>query len=371
MYGMPVSRGPVIAWGLRARGFEESHPLNNNRGNNRRRGRGTNNRPQGGGQQVNRIDSRARGNAPQMHEKYRKLAHDAHLNGDRVTEEYNLQFADHYFRVMADQKQRQEDARQPRTPEQRQAEYNEDFAYFDDPYGDPSPASANAQSEQRDNRSDRDQGQERNNGQDREPRQDRSQRQDREPRQDRNQRQDREPRQDREQRFEREPRQDREPRGAGASNSQPAPQDALEPQELGAEIAPEVEATTQYEPPQNPFVRDNRAARGLKQRKPRGERTDDSASDAAAASAPESAAEPQPIFDAAMLPPSISTRAPRKRAEKAAPAQPASESTESTAAPSTAPESSETPAAEEKPRRRRARKAAGDDTGATPEAVNG
>lgn len=85
---------------------------NNNRGNNnnRRRGRG-NNRQQGGGQQTNRIDSRARGNAPQMLEKYRKLAHDAHLNGDRVQAEYYLQFADHYFRVIADTRVRQEEQR--------------------------------------------------------------------------------------------------------------------------------------------------------------------------------------------------------------------------------------------------------------------
>ena len=86
--------------------------MNNNRGNNRRRGRG-NNRQQGG-QPTNRIDSRARGNAPQMLEKYRKMAHDAHLNGDRVSEEYYLQFADHYFRVVADQKQRQDESRQRR-----------------------------------------------------------------------------------------------------------------------------------------------------------------------------------------------------------------------------------------------------------------
>ena len=86
--------------------------MNNNRGNNRRRGRG-NNRQQGH-QQLNRVDSRARGNAPQMLEKYRKLAHDAHLNGDRVQEEYYLQYADHYFRVIADQKQRQDETRQKR-----------------------------------------------------------------------------------------------------------------------------------------------------------------------------------------------------------------------------------------------------------------
>ena len=93
---------------------------NNNRGNNnnnnRRRSRG-NSRPQGvgggsgSGQQTNRIDSRARGNAPQMLEKYRKLAQDAHLNGDRVNSEYYLQFADHYFRVIADTRVRLEESR--------------------------------------------------------------------------------------------------------------------------------------------------------------------------------------------------------------------------------------------------------------------
>jgi hypothetical protein len=81
--------------------------LNNNR-NNRRRGRG--NRQQGGGNQ-NRIDSRARGNAPQLLDKYKKLAQDAAHNGDRVQAEYYLQFADHYFRVIADNKSRQDETR--------------------------------------------------------------------------------------------------------------------------------------------------------------------------------------------------------------------------------------------------------------------
>ena len=101
---------------------------NSNRGNNRRRGRGNNRQGGGGGQQLNRIDSRARGNAPQLLEKYRKLAHDAHLNGDRVQEEYYLQFADHYFRVIADQRQRQEEQRAPRQdPWQEQADgYRDD-----------------------------------------------------------------------------------------------------------------------------------------------------------------------------------------------------------------------------------------------------
>lgn len=83
--------------------------MNNNR-NNRRRGRG--NRNQGGnGAQLNRIDSRARGNAPQMLDKFKKLAQDAQHNGDRVQMEYYLQFADHYFRVIADNKARQDEQR--------------------------------------------------------------------------------------------------------------------------------------------------------------------------------------------------------------------------------------------------------------------
>lgn len=84
--------------------------MNNNNRNNRRRGRG--NRNQGGnGSQLNRIDSRARGNAPQMLDKYKKLAQDAQHNGDRVQMEYYLQFADHYFRVIADNKARQDEQR--------------------------------------------------------------------------------------------------------------------------------------------------------------------------------------------------------------------------------------------------------------------
>ena len=88
--------------------------MNNNR-NNRRRGRG--NRGNQGGNNQNRIDSRARGNAPQLLDKYKKLAQDAQHNGDRVQAEYYLQFADHYFRVIADNKARQEEARAKRNEE--------------------------------------------------------------------------------------------------------------------------------------------------------------------------------------------------------------------------------------------------------------
>lgn len=83
----------------------------------RRRGRnnGGNNRPQGGNRgghdSGNRIDNRARGNAAQMIEKYKNLARDAQLSGDRVQTEYYLQFADHYFRVLMDFRARQEENR--------------------------------------------------------------------------------------------------------------------------------------------------------------------------------------------------------------------------------------------------------------------
>ncbi len=90
---------------------------NNNRpqnNNNRRRGRNNNNNNRqqqnnrSGFDYNNSIDNRARGNAAQMLEKYKKLAQDAQFNGDRVNAEYHLQFADHYFRVLADFRGRQE-----------------------------------------------------------------------------------------------------------------------------------------------------------------------------------------------------------------------------------------------------------------------
>ena len=92
----------------------------NNRQTGRRRGRNpsnNNNRNQGnrgGVDRDNRIDNRARGNAAQMLEKYKKMAQDAQVNGDRVNAEYYHQFADHYFRVNADTQARREEQRQAR-----------------------------------------------------------------------------------------------------------------------------------------------------------------------------------------------------------------------------------------------------------------
>jgi Domain of unknown function (DUF4167) len=83
----------------------------------RRRGRG----PQGSGSNNggrneggSRIDNRARGNAPQMLEKFKNLARDAQQQGDRVMTEYYLQFADHYFRIVAEQRARFEETRRQR-----------------------------------------------------------------------------------------------------------------------------------------------------------------------------------------------------------------------------------------------------------------
>jgi hypothetical protein len=218
--------------------------LNNNRGNNnRRRGRG-NRQNNNGGQQLNRIDSRARGNAPQLLEKYRKLAQDAHLNGDRVQAEYYLQFADHYFRVIADTRLRQEEQRMRRDdrwegPEQ-DSEEGEDFGGSGDfPTFDQPTSYA------------------------------------RQPRPARN--------------DEREARDEREPREEVEENDGNRAEAAEEPGELNP-----------YEPPENPFIRDNRDTRdnrnrgGLRPRRDRAPRRDDRDSDA-------------PVgLDPASLPPAIS-----------------------------------------------------------------
>ena len=91
--------------------------MNNRQPGRRGRGRNTNNnnRPQGnrsgGSDRDNRIDNRARGNAVQMLDKFKKMAQDAQVNGDRVQAEYYHQFADHYFRVNADTIARREEQR--------------------------------------------------------------------------------------------------------------------------------------------------------------------------------------------------------------------------------------------------------------------
>lgn len=267
--------------------------MNNNRGgNNRRRGRGNNNnnRQQGGGQQINRIDSRARGNAPQLLEKYRKLAHDSHLNGDRVTEEYYLQFADHYFRVIADTRVRQDEARQRREGWQEGGNdadrdpYREENDGGDDggEYGaDDGGYAAYAQQQlpqpRREQRDDRPRRDDRGNGNGN--------------RGDRN--------------------------GNYNVASAPAGDEApgVQQDELAlgdqAEAAAEAPAGNPYEPSENPFVRDSRARtprprrEGTEERRPRAPRAAKVAADEAPAG-----------LDPAALPPAIATA----RAEPEAPA---------------------------------------------------
>ncbi len=117
----------------------------NNRQNGRRRGRGGNNGgnngPRGGNpgrpDSGNRIDSRARGNANQLYEKYKNLARDAQMSGDRVNTEYYLQFADHYFRVLSETRMRFEE-QNPNAPQQRRIQPVDSFDDFDgdEDYGD-------------------------------------------------------------------------------------------------------------------------------------------------------------------------------------------------------------------------------------------
>ena len=136
--------------------------MSQNRNQNRRRGR--NNRGPGGGNQGNRIDSRARGNAPQLLEKYKKLAHDASLNGDRVQTEYYLQFADHYFRVIADNKTQKDDQQQnqrARHNERDQDDGDNDENEDDDRQQQRGQRGRRSQRNERDDRNDRDDGDDR------------------------------------------------------------------------------------------------------------------------------------------------------------------------------------------------------------------
>ena len=111
----------------------------NNRQNGRRRGRGgqqTRNGQPGNPHSNSRLDNRQRGNAVQLLEKYKTLARDAQMQGDRVNTEYYLQFADHYFRVLSENRSRMEEQRP-----QRRDEFGQEFGSEDEseqaarPYG--------------------------------------------------------------------------------------------------------------------------------------------------------------------------------------------------------------------------------------------
>src|SRR5688572_5607986 len=74
----------------------------------------------------NRPDNRQRGNAAQLLEKYKTLARDAQLAGDRVQTEYYLQYADHYFRVLEENRSRFEEQQPQRRPRRDDEDYDSD-----------------------------------------------------------------------------------------------------------------------------------------------------------------------------------------------------------------------------------------------------
>ena len=100
----------------------------NNRQGGRRRGRGGQRGQNLGGQPGNRQDNRQRGNAAQLLEKYKNMARDSQLAGDRVQTEYYLQYADHYFRILSENRARFEDQRRQRGEDMDEDEGDEELS---------------------------------------------------------------------------------------------------------------------------------------------------------------------------------------------------------------------------------------------------
>jgi hypothetical protein len=219
--------------------------INNRQQTGRRRGRGGQNgqRQQNGRPEMgNRIDNRARGNAPQLLEKYKTLARDAQQSGDRVLAEYYFQFADHYFRVLAESRARYEEAN-PNRPRQDYGDQDNEGFDGDGNEGDSdgefeAPRDARPQPNRSDNRGDqqprpyRDDRPRSDQNRDERPRND--QNRDDRPRSDQN-RDDR-PRSDHNRSDQ--PRQDREVRPERASEDRPQRTDRYQRDERPREDRP-------------------------------------------------------------------------------------------------------------------------------------
>ena len=85
--------------------------MRQNHGSKRSRGRNSNRR--NGPSRNQTFDSngpsvRIRGNAVQVHEKYLAMARDASSSGDRISAENFLQHAEHYYRILAAQREEAE-----------------------------------------------------------------------------------------------------------------------------------------------------------------------------------------------------------------------------------------------------------------------
>src|SRR5206468_1626316 len=100
--------------------------------------------------------------------KYKSMARDAQLAGDRVQTEYYLQYADHYFRVLGESRARFEDQRPRRDQDMDDDEGDEDIA-----------ETAEGESSDRDERPERQERQERSERPQRQDRGDRFNRGDR------------------------------------------------------------------------------------------------------------------------------------------------------------------------------------------------
>ena len=85
--------------------------MRQNHGSKRSRGRNSNRR--NGPSRNQTFDSngpsvRIRGNASQVHEKYLAMARDASSSGDRIAAENYFQHAEHYYRILAAQREEAE-----------------------------------------------------------------------------------------------------------------------------------------------------------------------------------------------------------------------------------------------------------------------
>src|SRR4051812_42607151 len=88
-----------------------------------------------GGQAANRQDNRQRGNAAQLLEKYKSMARDSQLAGDRVQTEYYLEFADHYYRVLGESRSRFEEQSPRRSRDEEGDEEDENNSSSDNDRG--------------------------------------------------------------------------------------------------------------------------------------------------------------------------------------------------------------------------------------------
>ena len=201
----------------------------------------------------NARDQRQRGNAAQLLEKYKSLARDSQLAGDRVQTEYWLQFADHYFRVLGESRAKYDEQRRARG-ENIDDDYDDDGEGYDgDDDGDEPSQQPQQPHQQQPQQQQREQPRRQQEGdryerpaerQDRPERQDRQQQQ--QPRNDRYERQDR-PERQAERQAERQERPDRAERPERQAERQERPPIQQQPRAERVERAPRADAAERPE----------------------------------------------------------------------------------------------------------------------------